>query len=97
MKIILLAILFMIVFYSLGKIGYIINFIKNQKRTDINIYGFMWFFSILFINLILISYTIGYYNYVKNNSYGPSGHKGYPGKVGDETECIICDKVPSAK
>ena len=97
MKIILLAILFMILFYSLSKIGYIINFVKNQTSSQINIYAYMWFFSILFINLILIAYTIGYYYHAKNNSYGPFGRKGYPGKVGDETECIICDKQPSTK
>ena len=96
MKIILAAILFMIVFYSIGKIGYIINFIKGLTSTQRNLYGFMWFFSILFINLILIAYTIGYYHYAKDNSYGPSGPKGYPGKVGEETECLICDNQPSS-
>ena len=97
MKIILLAILFMIVFYSLGKIGYIINLFKAQTTSQFNRYGFMWFFSILFINLILIAYTIGYYYYAKKHSYGPSGPKGYPGKVGEETECLICDNKPSMK
>ena len=96
MKIILLAIFFMIVFYSFGKIGYIINFVKNQTPSQISIYGYMWFFSILFINLILITYTISYYYYSKNHSYGPTGPKGYPGKVGEETECLICDNQPSS-
>lgn len=96
MKIILLAILFMIVFYSLGKIGYIIKFVKENTSIQGNLYGFMWFFSILIINLILISYTIGYYYYVKKHSYGPSGPKGYPGKVGEETECLICDNQSSS-
>ena len=97
MKIILAAILFTIVFYSIGKIGYIINFIKGLTPTQGTLYGFMWFFSILFINLILIAYTIGYYYYAKKHSYGPSGPKGYPGKVGEETECLICDNQPSMK
>tara|TARA_Y100000389_G_C17411210_1_gene491024 strand:+ start:965 stop:1321 length:357 start_codon:yes stop_codon:yes gene_type:complete len=91
MEIIILAILFMIIFYSLGNVGYIFNFVKEKVNVQDNIYGYMWFFSILFINLILIGYTIGYYHYVKKNSFGPIGTKGYPGQVGDETDCLICD------
>ena len=90
MKIILAAILFMIIFFSFGKIGYIINFVQNSLSSD-NKYGFMWFFSIIFINLILLGYTIWQYHYTKNNSFGPIGPKGYPGLIGDETECLICD------
>jgi hypothetical protein len=91
MKIILAALLFMIIFFSIGKIGYIIKFVNTYVIKDINIFAFMWFFSILIINLLIISYTIGYYYYIKKNSIGPPGPNGYPGLSGIDTECIICD------
>ena len=91
MKIIAYAVLFMIAFYSIGKIGYIVNSVKSLLYTQNQQINFMWFTSILLINIILITFTIWYYYHIKNNSFGPSGPKGYPGLPGNDTECLVCD------
>jgi hypothetical protein len=47
--------------------------------------GYLWFFCLLIINIIIISFIIGFYYYKTNQvgKIGATGLVGYPGINGD--------------
>ena len=51
--------------------------------------GYLWFYCLLSINIIIILFIIGFYYYKLNGigEKGDNGDKGFNGKDGDE--CII--------
>ena len=59
--------------------------------------GYLWFFCLLSINVIIISFIIGFYYYKLNiiGEQGENGNKGYTGIEGDlcsiNTPCISRD------
>jgi len=48
--------------------------------------GYLWFFSLLIINLLLVSITVGYYYYLNNQTGtdGLPGDAGFTGQEGDQ-------------
>ena len=64
----------------------------SQFMTVSNKYlaGQKWFISLLLVNLVIISFVIGYY-YYKKDEIGYKGIDGYDGLPGDPGEnCQIC-------
>jgi hypothetical protein len=53
--------------------------------------GYLWFFSLLIINLIVIAILVGFYYYKKNQKGNPGlqGPPGFPGQQGNE--CYFSD------
>jgi len=63
----------------------IITLVKTISNSNLQ-NGYLWFFSLLIINVILISIILGYYYYLTNNSgaVGVPGQTGFPGQPGDQ-------------
>lgn len=87
MYIIIAAIIFAIIFYSWSTIKNIIN-LTIFGNTKISSQGFLWFGSILLLNIFILSFVIWYYYYIRNQP-GPVGRRGFPGLAGDNArDCI---------
>ncbi len=61
----------------------IMNLVKTMSNSSLQ-NGYLWFFSLVIINIILISIILGYYYYVTTNPGdagipGPTGLPGQPG------------------
>lgn len=89
MYIILAAIVFAIVFYSWTTLKNIVT-VTIFSNTNITSQGFMWFASILLLNLVIFVGTIWFYYYIRDRP-GPVGKPGFPGQAGDNApDCKIC-------
>lgn len=87
MLIILLAIIVIIIVYFFETIVLVFNKFKNGSNSSS--IGNMWFVALLIVNLLIISFIYGFYNYVSNNKgiQGLPGSAGFPGKEG--AGCVI--------
>jgi hypothetical protein len=89
MYIIIAAIIFAIVFYSWTTIKNVLS-ITIFSNTNITPQGFMWFGSILLINIIIFAFIIWFYYYIRDRP-GPVGRQGFPGQSGDDAnDCKTC-------
>ena len=89
MYIIIAAFIFAIVFYSWTTIKNVLS-ITIFSNTNITPQGFMWFGSILLINIIIFAFIIWFYYYVRDRP-GPVGRQGFPGQSGDDAkDCKTC-------
>jgi hypothetical protein len=69
--------------------------VKTMSNSNLS-NGYLWFFSLLIINIIVLSVIIGYYYYItsKSGNQGLQGDPGFPGQSGDE--CIFNDSCKVA-
>ncbi len=89
MYIIIAAFIFAIVFYSWTTIKNVLS-ITIFSNTNITPQGFMWFGSILLINIIIFAFIIWFYYYIRDRP-GPVGRQGFPGQSGDDAkDCKTC-------
>jgi hypothetical protein len=89
MYIIISAISFAIIFYSWTTLKNILT-VTIFSNTNIAPQGFMWFGSILLINIIIFAFIIWFYYYILNRP-GPVGKRGFPGQPGDNArDCQTC-------
>lgn len=89
MYIILAAIIFAIVFYSWATIKNIVS-VTIFSNTNITPQGFIWFGSILLLNIVIFGFIIWFYYYIRDRP-GPVGRQGFPGQPGDNAkDCKIC-------
>ena len=63
----------------------IMGLVKTMSNSNLQ-NGYLWFFSLLLINVILISVILGYYYFLttQTGAVGIPGAPGYPGQSGDE-------------
>jgi hypothetical protein len=68
--------------------------VKTMSSSNLQ-NGYVWFFSLLIINVIVISIILGYYYYLtsKPGNLGLPGESGFPGQEGDE--CIFTNSCTS--
>lgn len=69
-------------------------FIEKTKdlKLNINKTGTIWFIGLIIINIVILTFIIGFYYYKTNYAIGILGPRGYPGQQGidgiDEEGCI---------
>lgn len=87
MFIILFTLIAIIVVYFFESI--ILLFNKFKTGSNSSSIGNIWFIALLVINILLISFIYGFYNYVSKNTgiQGLTGSAGFPGREGDG--CVI--------
>lgn len=53
--------------------------------------GYLWFFCLIIINIIIITFIIGFYNYITSQPgiVGSIGETGFPGLEGDGGSLVI--------
>lgn len=63
----------------------IMTLVKTMSNASLQ-NGYLWFFSLLIINVILISIIIGYYYHLTTNpgKEGIQGKTGFPGQPGEQ-------------
>ena len=68
--------------------------VKTMSTSNLQ-NGYLWFFSLLVINIIVISVILGYYYYLtsKSGTTGLPGVPGFPGQSGDE--CLFTNSCTS--
>jgi hypothetical protein len=61
------------------------NLVKTMSKSNLE-NGYVWFFSLLIINIIIISIIYGYYYYLTNQTgmQGIPGPTGFPGQPGEQ-------------
>lgn len=87
-----------IYFFGIGMISTIYNNYLIPSVKSLNIHyessGFMWFISILLVNILILIFIIGYYHYKMKYSVGPAGPRGFTGENGmSGGNCEMCDKA----
>ena len=63
----------------------IMTLVKTMSNSNLQ-NGYLWFFSLLIVNVIIISIILGYYYYLTNKK-GPEGlpgPTGFPGQPGEQ-------------
>ncbi len=96
MNLILLAVAFTIIWFSIGTIRTLLNSVLSSRAFQANTSAFMWFFSLLALNLIIMAFIIGFYYYKISGSPGALGPKGYPGQLGESSPpCIDTSGCPT--
>ena len=86
--ILILAVIFAIVFYSWTALKNMVS-LTIFSNTNVTPQGFMWFGSILLINIVILAFIIWFYYYVRDRP-GPVGKRGFPGQSGDDAhDCIV--------
>lgn len=86
MDIFIFSIIFAIVWFGVSVVW---NLVKSIHPTTpaamfaINNRVYGWFFGLVFLNLTITAFIIGYYYYRKQINVGPVGPRGYPGLEGD--------------
>jgi glucan phosphoethanolaminetransferase (alkaline phosphatase superfamily) len=89
MYIIFGAILFAIAYYFSNIIRNIFTTTVTDSKT-ISRQGFIWFGSILMINLIVLVFIVWYYYYIRDKP-GAVGKQGFPGLPGNNAkDCKTC-------
>lgn len=89
MYIILFAVVFAIVFYLWSTIKNFVT-VTVLSNTNITPQGFMWFGSLLLLNLVILGFVIWFYYNTKNKP-GSMGKKGVTGLPGDNArDCSTC-------
>jgi hypothetical protein len=95
MNLILLAIGFTIVWFSIASIRTLISSITASRTFQANTQAFMWFFSLLALNLVIMAFIIGFYYYKIRGSPGALGPKGYQGSMGESSQpCVDSSGCP---
>jgi hypothetical protein len=63
----------------------IMTLVKTMTHSNLQ-NGYLWFFSLLIINVIIISIILGYYYYLTNQTgdIGIPGITGFPGQSGEK-------------
>ena len=86
--IISILIVLVILFWSTIKV-----MLKTMTSSNLE-NGYLWFFSLLIINIFVISILVGFYKYKKNQkgNQGTIGAAGFSGQQGDE--CFFENKCP---
>jgi hypothetical protein len=82
MLIIIVAIFLVIIILFWETIMTLVKTMSNSSLQN----GYLWFFSLFIINLILISIILGYYYYlsITPGMLGIPGNTGFAGKPGDQ-------------
>lgn len=83
MYIIFGALILILVFFFWDSIISMLNIMKKGNIES----GYTWFFSLLIINIVILSFIIGFY-YYKNKlegKIGKTGEKGFPGEIGSDS------------
>ena len=72
----------------------IMTLVKTMSNSSLQ-NGYLWFFSLLIINIILISIILGYYYYLTTypGESGIPGQTGFPGQPGDQ--CYFTNPNPN--
>lgn len=89
MQVIILAIVFAVLFYSWnaiksGMIGIgLFSQASNNNASRVGKYGYMWFWTLVLINCILLAFSTWFY-FTKKAVPGDAGRKGFPGLPGDD-------------
>lgn len=95
MNLILLSVAFAVIWFSIGTIRTMMNSILSSRTFQANTQAFMWFFSLLALNLIIMAFIISFYYYKIRGSPGALGPRGYTGLEGDPTPpCIDSSGCP---
>ena len=83
MFIILTVILILTVIYFWNNILTLLKILKTGNLDSTT--GYIWFFTLLIINIIIITFIYGFYYYKTNQTGkdGSSGSVGYPGQQGE--------------
>lgn len=90
MYIIFAAILFAIIFYFWNAIKTIFMATVMNNSGGISPQGFIWFGSLVLLNVVIFGFIIWFYYYIKDMP-GPVGKPGYPGLPGDDAkDCKTC-------
>ena len=63
----------------------IITLVKTMSNSNLQ-NGYLWFFSLLIVNVIIISIILGYYYYltIQKGPEGIPGPTGFPGQPGEQ-------------
>jgi hypothetical protein len=89
MYIIFAAILFAIIFYFWSAIKNIFT-ATIMSSSGVTSQGFIWFGSLVLLNVVIFGFIIWFYYYIKDMP-GPVGKPGYPGLQGDDAkDCKTC-------
>lgn len=86
MEILIFSVIVAILWFAISVVW---NLVKSVHPTTpgilslVNNKGYAWFFGLLFLNLALTAFIIGYYYYKTQVGVGPAGPRGYPGLEGD--------------
>lgn len=93
MFIIVTVIFIIIAYYSFDIIKNAIFYYSNTNNKSFQI-GNPWFFGLLIVNLIIMTFVIYFYNHKSTiGSIGRTGLGGYPGKKGlsgEEAYVSVC-------
>ena len=96
MNLIILAIGFAIIWFSIATVRTLFNSVLSSRAFQANSQAFMWFFSLLALNLIIMAFIIGFYYYKISGSPGALGPKGYQGPLGESSPpCIDTSGCPT--
>jgi hypothetical protein len=82
MNLLILAAIFAVLWFSADTIRLIFNSVYQYAGNTIGNKAFMWFSSLLLINLAILLFIIGFYYYKISASPGAVGPRGYPGSTG---------------
>jgi hypothetical protein len=91
MQVIILAIVFAVLFYSWNAIksglgGFSLTGLfgqaSNNNASRVSKYGYMWFWTLVLINGILLAFSTWFY-FNKKATPGDVGRKGFPGLPGE--------------
>jgi hypothetical protein len=89
MYIIIFAIIFAVIFYSWTTLKNILSVTIFSNNT-ITPQGFMWFGSLLLLNIVIFAFIIWFYYYIRDRP-GPVGRQGFPGQPGEDApNCKTC-------
>ncbi len=89
MYIIIFAVIFAIIFYSWTTLKNIVT-VTIFSNTNVTPQGFMWFGSLLLLNIVIFAFIIWFYYYIRDRP-GPVGRPGFPGNAGEDTpDCKTC-------
>ena len=89
MQVIIFAIVFAVLFYSWNAIKNGVSSINifghasNNNTSRVSKYGYMWFWTLVLINGILLAFSTWFY-FTKKAVPGDAGKKGFPGLPGDD-------------
>lgn len=95
MNLVIYALAFAVIWFSFGTIRTLINSVASSRSFQANTTTFMWYFSLVAINLIITVFIIWFYYYKIGGSPGAMGPRGYKGAEGSPSPpCLDTSGCP---
>ncbi len=82
MNLVILAAIFAVLWFAGDAVRLTFGTVYQYAGQTIGTKAFMWFSSLLLINLAILIFIIGFYYYKISATPGASGPRGYPGLPG---------------